>query len=148
MKKLNLILSKKLSYLMFLTCAMVLLGCDKKDEQVEPASSIVGTWELRHTLGVQDVDVEPGNGNTITFTADTYQKKRDGEVVDEGRYSVKDESVANIDGTDFNRRIVFDGNMLEMHLKFSENVLVLSFGSIALDGGTYTYERVVGLPID
>lgn len=136
MKNLNLIV---------VLVAVLLFGC-KKDE-VQP-ESLIGTWELRHVLGVQVAgapsDFPKGNGSIIQFSADEYQQIEKGKVISTGTYRIVKES-AEIDGTKYDQRIIFDDDQWKTFIKLSGGDLLVCNGTIAADGTTATYEKVITL---
>jgi len=133
MKKVNLLI---------LVLSTLFFGCEKEKTQPE---SLVGTWELRHVLGVQIADApshfEKGNGSIIEFSTHEYQRIEDGTVVSEGTYEIVEES-AEIDGTKFENRIIFDGDDRKVFIKLSGDELLISYGSTSHDGSTNTYEKM------
>ncbi len=125
--------------------AVLLFGC--KEDQVQP-ESLIGTWELRHVLGVQIAgapsDFPKGNGSIIQFSADEYQRIEDGKVVSTGTYRIVKES-AEIDGTKYDQRIIFDDDQWKTFIKLTGNKLLICSGTIAADGATATYEKIITL---
>src|SRR5690606_33039214 len=109
----------------------LLFACGK--DKIQP-ESLVGTWELRHVLGVQIAnapsDFEKGNGNIIEFSSHDYKRIKDGGVVAEGTYKIVEES-AEIDGVKYKNRIIFDNDDGKVFIKLAQNELFISTGSIA-----------------
>jgi hypothetical protein len=132
---------KKLHVLM-LVLATLFFGCEKA--KIEP-ESLEGKWELRHILGVQVADspsdFEKGNGSTIEFSGNEYHITENGTVISKGTYVIVKES-AEIDGTEYQNRIVFDNADQKIFIKLSNNKLLICRGSIAADGSTATYEKM------
>ena len=75
-------------------CTFLLLSmsCNKNDNKKgKSANSVIGTWELRETSAAMNPAVSKypaGNGNLIIFTNDTYEFRKDGQVVKSGKYKV------------------------------------------------------------
>ncbi|MGX5690391.1 hypothetical protein [Arcticibacter tournemirensis] len=136
MKNLNLIA---------LVFAVLLFGC--KEDEVQP-ESLIGTWELRHVLGGQIAgapsDFPKGNGKIIQFSADEYQRIEDGKVVSTGTYRIVKES-AEIDGTKYEQRIIFDDDQWKTFIRLTGNKILICSGTIAADGTTATYEKIITL---
>jgi hypothetical protein len=131
----NLILS-------LLVITALLAGCKK--DKASP-QSIVGKWELRDMLGAQVANVTPnyqaGNGNIIEFTATEMQRIESGKVTAKKNYVIIDES-AEFDGTSYNKALVYDNEKLKWYFKLTGDKLMISIGSMAHDGATWTYQSV------
>lgn len=120
----------------------LLFGCTKEDIKPE---KLEGQWEMRHMLGVQIAGApshfEKGNGNIIEFSGNRYKKIYDGKVEKEGTYKIVEES-AEIDGTKYENRIIFDDDEWKVFIKISGKSLQLCYGTIASDGFTNTYQKL------
>lgn len=128
--------------LIILFVATLFFGCGKEKLQPE---SLIGKWELRRVLGGQIADApshyEKGNGNIIEFSALEYHRIDDGMVVSKRHYEIVEES-AEIDGTEFTNRIVFDDTDQKVFINLSGNKLLICLGPIAADGTTSAYEKM------
>jgi len=126
-----------------LMIAALLAGC-KKDKEAS-SQSIIGKWEFRSMTGGQVAGspstVKAGNGNIIEFTDTEYQNTRNGTVVSKKTYVVVKDS-ANIDGTSYSNALIYDNESLKWYFSRNGDKLMLSIGSIALDGFTLTYQKV------
>ena len=127
---------------MMLVLVTFLFSCQKKE--IGP-TSLEGTWELRHILGVQIAGApsrfEKGNGRLIEFSQNRYRRIDNGQVIAEGTYKIVEES-AEIDENKYENRIVFDDDAWKIFVKISGNKLLLCRGTIAADGTTSTYEKL------
>ncbi|MEH6305233.1 hypothetical protein RYH73_06235 [Olivibacter sp. CPCC 100613] len=129
-------------HLLTLIFFALFFSCGKDKNRPE---SLGGKWELRHILGVQikdaPSDFEKGNGNVIEFSANEYQRIENGTLVSKGTYAIVEES-AEIDGTQYEHKIVFDDSDQKVFIKISGNQLLICLGPIASDGTTITYEKI------
>lgn len=129
--------------LLVMVFALLLFSC-KKDE-VQP-ESLIGTWELRHVLGGQIANVPhdypEGNGSIIQFSSSEYQIIAEGRVISKGTYHIVQDQ-AEIDGTSYKQQIIFDEEPEKAYIKLSGSKLLVCWGTIALDGYTNTYEKIV-----
>lgn len=129
-------------HFLILIFATLIFGCGK--DKIQP-ESLEGKWEMRHILGgqIQDApsDFEKGNGNIIEFSANEYQRIEDGVVISKGTYAIVEES-AEIDGTKYESKIVFDDSDQKIFIKVLGNKLLVCHGPTASDGYTVTYEKM------
>ena len=129
------------------------IGCKKASiDHASVASSIVGTWELRHLVGGlqspgNNPDYPPGNGNILNFSDSSYYYYYpNGQLRGNGSYSlVKDTCVATgqyMDGIIFDRQ-----SYSERCFEIKNNILTLYRGIVAADRTIETYERIYYYPL-
>lgn len=132
---------KKLILYVLMTTAL-LAGCKK--DKASP-QTIIGKWELRNILGAQIPNTpstyKAGNGNIIEFTAGEFQNIQNGKVTSKRTYVIMDGS-AEIDGTSYNKALIYDNEKLKWYFKLSGDKLIMSIGPIASDGVTLTYQKL------
>lgn len=137
----------KILNLIVICLITLLFSCKDDTHDIQP-DTLIGTWEVRHILGVQVANAPSvfpkGNGQIIQFSASEYQEINDGKVISKGSYKIVDEQAAEIDGTTYTQRIVFEDKSVDwkVFIKLSGTKLSLCYGSIAHDGWTDTYEKI------
>lgn len=135
---------KNVQLFFFLALFTLILSCKKNDHETY-SNSIKGSWELRHVAGGfrapgQSPDYAPGNGDIWKFSDSTYQHYSNGQLSDEGSYTLtKDTSLAT--GRYMDALILSNGNW-KLFFEISKNTLTLYVGIIAADGVIETYERI------
>ncbi|MEX6691307.1 hypothetical protein QTN47_27605 [Danxiaibacter flavus] len=120
--------------------------------EAEKSNSIIGSWELRSTVGSMPLKTfPPNNGHVIQFTNDSYTVFDSGQAKEKGNYaSTPDSSVeANvclvIKEGQFTNRIILSAssNPYKIFFNLEGNQLTFLSGCFALDAGNQTvYERV------
>jgi len=137
----------------FLFLVFVLAGCNKIGHGgcFEPNSkSMEGLWELRKANSMLVSDYPPGNGRTIRFTGNSYEKRENGQVIQSGEFSIVNDASAsestcmNIAPGQFANRIIYDNNMnaQKVFVQLTGDQLIFMSGCFALDGGVaLTYVR-------
>ncbi|RYY05843.1 MAG: hypothetical protein EOP43_07940 [Sphingobacteriaceae bacterium] len=144
----------KIFYSLFLLACVTLLGCKKEGLSVATdTAKLTGTWELRHTLGVQIAnapsDFAAGNGSVITFENSRYDKISQGKVYDSGTYSIE-EKQSQVDGEEYNKVMILNSDANKnnpdknwrVSFKIVNDQLLMAYGSIASDGFTDTYKKL------
>ena len=129
-------------FLSFLLIATILVACKK--DKASP-QTIIGKWELRDISGGQVANVpstyKAGNGNTIEYSSSEYKMMEKSKLILKKNYVIVQES-AQIDGNAYTTALIYDNEKLKWYFKLTEDKLILSIGSIALDGVTMTYQRL------
>jgi hypothetical protein len=136
-------------YLMLSVCLILLsvISSCKKDP-VPNETTLNGSWELRHLLGIQvpnvDPDFKPGNGNIYNFNNGKYLIYQQSKAVDSGTYVIqKEERQINKNTSTHSMQVsskVYSSRNL--YLKLSASTLVVFDGVIAADGIEATYEKI------
>jgi hypothetical protein len=126
-------------------------GC-KKERHLE-GTSLIGTWELRHSSGgmMRPTSFPAGNGQIIQFEVDSFQYLRNGQVVFHDTYRLMTDSVVDINScallpppSNAPNRIIYssDPNSLKRFFELSGNTLKIMVGCMPLDGGVSIYRRI------
>ncbi|WP_162996523.1 hypothetical protein [Mucilaginibacter celer] len=130
---------KKILLLVFSAFA-VLLSCSKNDDTTNNPS-LIGRWEYRGTscycIPPKDTtEGKPGNGNIITFTADTYKRFKKDTLVKSGTYRTRKYN-GNRD------QIVYDNDTSNIVFFRIANKILTFYGTVPLaaDGPEYHYEK-------
>jgi hypothetical protein len=138
----------------FLTILVVLASCAKRDHGscFDPGSKgIEGTWELRKASSMLVSDYPPGNGRTIRFTGNKYEKRENGQVIQSGEFSViydptaSESTCMNIAAGQFSNTIIYDNNIngQKIFLQLTGDQLLFMSGCFAVDAGVaLTYVRL------
>jgi hypothetical protein len=120
----------------------ILTGCKK--EQVLP-QALIGKWELRDVSGSQVSNkpsaLKAGNGDIIEFSDSQFQHFQNGKIISSGTYILIKDST-KIDGTEYADALIYNKENLKWYVKVSGSKLMMSIGSIALDGMTVTYQKL------
>ena len=138
-------------FLLFIV--FVSAGCNRGGHGgcFEPNSKTMeGLWELRKANSMLVSDYPPGNGRTIRFTGNKYEKRENGQVVQSGEFTIVNDATAsestcmNIASGQFTNRIIYDNNTngQKVFLQLTGDQLIFMSGCFALDGGVaLTYVR-------
>lgn len=110
-------------------------------------TSLPGAWELRELQGgFRPVNAQvyypAGNGNTWSFTDSSYEQYFEGELANQGSYSlIRDTAQAT--GRLMDAFIMHTGNYThQIYFEFKEDTLLLYQGQIAADGTIGKYVRM------
>lgn len=132
---------KKLFTLILMSALIFTLGC-KKDKQLSPVGSIIGSWEIRKEIGGQIAGApdafEPGNGNILRFSDKTYAYIQNGVVLYSGAYTIGSKG----SGTAKENTLIFVDNGGTRTYEIDNNKLTIYHGVIAADGNILIYEKV------
>lgn len=138
----------------FLLFVVVLTSCAKRGHGgcFDPGSKeIEGVWELRKASSMLVSDYPPGNGSTIRFTGNKYEKRENGQVIQSGEFSIINDPTAsestcmNIAPGQFTNRIIYDNNIngQKFFLQLKGDQLIVMSGCFAVDAGVaLTYVRL------
>ncbi len=145
---------KNIVPVLFLFMVVVFTGCNKKGhgDYCEPNSKgIEGLWELRKTSSMLVSDYPPGNGRTIKFTGNKFEKRENGQVIQSGEFAIINDATAgestcmNIAAGQFTSRIIYDNNIngQKVFIELTGDQLVFMSGCFAVDAGVaLTYVRL------
>ena len=137
----------------YISGVVILAGCIKSRHGgcFEPNSKgIEGLWELRKANSMLVSDYPPGNGRTIRFSGNKYEKRENGQVIQSGEFSIVSDATAsestcmNIASGQFTNRIIYDNaiNAQKVFIQLTGDQLIFMSGCFALDGGVaLTYVR-------
>lgn len=134
---------KKLSTLALIFTMFLFLGC-KKDLPYDPKISLVGTWELRASVGGQIAgvpsEVAPGNGNLLKFSEKNYEKIIDGKIVKAGSYTL----IKETSWTATDTRLIFDNDLSTRYFVeiLKGRLIIYAYGPISSDGTKEEYEKI------
>ncbi len=148
----------RIAHLVFMvvtTSFLLSMSCNKNEnKKSKSATSLVGTWELRETSGAMSPTVSKfpaGNGNLLIFTENTYELRKNGQVVKNGSYQIVADSTVEksvclvFPKGEYAYRIAYDDNNNEPKQFFhvSGNKLGLVAGCYAYDAGhKEVYEKI------
>jgi hypothetical protein len=144
----------KITYLFTLLAVFMLfaIGCKKesnsKINKVQ-TSTLQGSWELRKQSGMLIINYPPGNGQTISFSQNTYQKKKDGQVIEQGDFdiiadaTVAEETCLTIPAGTYEGRIIFSGDNTgrKYFVQINNDTLNIISGCFAIDGGSISEHK-------
>ena len=122
------------------------MACNKNDnKKLKSNASLIGTWELRESSAAMNPTVSKfvaGNGNLVIFTDNTYEFRRDGQVVKSGKYKVISDSTVEqsvcliFPKGEYAQRVSYDGNVEpKRFFQISGNKLSFVSGCYAVDAG-------------
>ena len=129
-------------------------GCKKsagENEVEETGGELTGNWELAQSAGgmMPLTNFPPGNGHGLHFDGSHYKIFRNGQVVHEGSYQLRTDSLVDVRNCDLlppassnPNRIVYDNELfVRNYFVVTGNTLKISTGCIPLDGGWSLYKR-------
>ncbi len=122
-------------------------GSCKKDNT--NTSVIQGDWELRSSqVSITPVKTfDPGNGNKLVFTENTYKAYTNGQLTKSGQYLLVRDTFApcSVQEAQVGTRIVYDNDYsgTGVFVTLSGSKLTFYSGCFAVDGGsTQVYEKL------
>jgi len=145
----------KVVFAVAFTFMLMSMACNKNDnKKLKTNASLIGTWELRESSAAMNPTVSKfpvGNGNLVIFTDNTYEFRRDGQIVKSGKYKVvADSSVEQnvcliFQKGEYAQRVSFDGNVEpKRFFQIFGNKLSFVSGCYAVDAGhKEEYEKVI-----
>ena len=143
-------------YLLLAIIFMAFAGCKKQGASNEDGEngSLIGNWELYRTFGgmMPTTTYNPGNGNLLRFDSTTYQMIRGGQIVLQGTYQLKTDSLTDVNScallpprSSAPNWIVADSSTgLRTFYEINGNTLTTTSGCIPADGGGSIYKRKAG----
>ncbi|MHA6249671.1 hypothetical protein ACXYMU_17140 [Pontibacter sp. CAU 1760] len=137
-------------YIATLFCLLLLATACERAEALRavPLPDLIGTWELRSSFGGWSGlrTYQAGNGNIISFTADTYTRFDNG-VRETGRYKlVEDTSI--LTDQPITRIIFYEGNKAASgddpfgSLSVHVDADTLTIAMDVYDGNSFYYQRI------
>ena len=145
----------RLALIVVFTSFLLSISCNKNENKKSKSEAmLVGTWELRETSAAMNPTVSKfpaGNGNLLIFTDNSYEFRRDGQIVKSGKYKVvADSSVEQnvcliFQKGEYAQRVSFDGNVEpKRFFQIFGNKLSFVSGCYAVDAGhKEEYEKVI-----
>jgi hypothetical protein len=130
---------------LLLLCLTAFASCDKsKDSTPEPATGLVGRWDMYETTGGflgQTTAIAPGT-KQLEFTADSVVKVYDNKkMIDTHKYSVKrGPSLLRGEQADILYHVESGGRYVPQTMEVDASTLTLS--DEMNDGYTYRYRRL------
>lgn len=136
----------------FLSILFVLLSaCNKETSNADTKRLLLGEWELRKVQSGKAPVVEypAGNGNTLLFTTAGYKMFVNGQLNNQGSYTIINDTTAQsevclvLQPGEYQNRIVYDKSesSKKVFLQISGDTLTFLSGCFAYDGGTYKEYR-------
>ncbi|HXB91852.1 MAG TPA: hypothetical protein VNU72_06170 [Puia sp.] len=120
-------------------------ACHKKNMRESGGQDIIGTWELRQTLGSAGAtDYPPGNGHLLRFDAGSYYRYVGGQLQISGVYTVVPDAHAQdsvclvLPAGQFGNRVIYDNNdnAIRQFFQIDESTLTFIGGCFAYDAGS------------
>jgi len=145
----------QLAFMVVATSFLLSMSCNKiQNKKSKNEAMLVGTWELRETSAAMNPTVSKfpaGNGNLLIFNDNSYEFRRDGQIVKSGKYKVvADSSVEQnvcliFQKGEYAQRVSFDGNVEpKRFFQIFGNKLSFVSGCYAVDAGhKEEYEKVI-----
>ena len=132
---------------------LVFMGCSSNPGKKSSVlmKEIEGTWEMREQVSSMRNTYPAGNGNRLQFADDTYQKFKDGALLQSGQYKIIPDSTASrevgleLKPGEFNHALIFDNDtsIPKTFFQITGNKLILLSGFFPSDAGVQTtYEKV------
>jgi rhodanese-related sulfurtransferase len=139
---------KKAYSIILMSClTLAIFSCKKDKGSDEPVelTELTGLWELAETSAAMTPvkTFDPGNGDVISFTEGKYAKYKNGQLINEGSYTVVEDSTVEenvhlINLKDkYTHRLVFDNNYsaTKIFIYINKGRLSIISGSYAVDAG-------------
>src|SRR5215204_3420178 len=119
----------------FLSLLVIFIVSCEKENKVGN-TGLEGSWELRSSSSMISSSYPPGNGRIISFTANKYEMKENGQIIRSGEFKVEEDLTAgestclNIAPGKYTSRIIYDNNLsaAKAFLDLSENKLTIISG--------------------
>jgi hypothetical protein len=127
----------------FLAVVFFITGCKKETSGL--VSNVQGTWELVSSEGawIGHRDYEPGNGNTFTFSGNTYSQKikaTDTTYQYSGTFTIY--SGKPCDLANEQTLIKFNDNEDASSFSLLDGKLTIGTTECIADGGSSTYKKI------
>jgi hypothetical protein len=140
----------------------ILVACKKDKGDKDTNKDLKNTWELSEysTSWFPKVIYQPGNGNLLHFSDDTYTVFKDGQIKEQGTYTEKADNTVEQNSCDpslkdiYTRSVEFtNGDSTHFTYKrfyyIADDKLYFVSGCHAVDGRVdAVYRRVKPMPID